>query len=109
MSTLAKYMGGLANLTLIAADQRQYVNNIISVGITIANTLSILILTELDCGLLTVKLGSSIIFVIRPLLYMLYVKKHYRLSRAESEKTKLEQKWTGIGQHLAYFCIEIRM
>lgn len=103
MSTLAKYMGGLANLTLIAADQRQYVNNIISVGITIANTLSILILTELDCGLLTVKLGSSIIFVIRPLLYMLYVKKHYRLSRAESEKTKLEQKWTGIGQHLAYF------
>ena len=102
MSTLAKYMGGLANLTLIAADQRQYVNNIISVGITIANTLSILILTELDCGLLTVKLGSSII-VIRPLLYMLYVKKHYRLSRAESEKTKLEQKWTGIGQHLAYF------
>lgn len=63
MSTLAKYMGGLANLTLIAADQRQYVNNIISVGITIANTLSILILTELDCGLLTVKLGSSIILL----------------------------------------------
>lgn len=103
MSTLAKYMGGLANLTLITADQRQYVNNVISIGITIVNTLSILILTKLGCGLLIVKLGSSIIFVIRPLLYMLYVKKHYSLSKAESKKTKLEQKWTGIGQHLAYF------
>lgn len=103
MSTLAKYMGGLANLTLIASDQRQYINNIISVGITIANTLSIVLLTQLDCGLLTVKFGSSIIFVIRPLLYMLYVKKHYNLSRVGCEKIKLEQKWTGIGQHLAFF------
>lgn len=103
MSTLAKYMGGLANLTLLAADQRQYINNIISVGITAVNTLSILVMTGLGCGLLSVKLGSSIIFVIRPLLYSLYVKKHYQLKRNENDKAKLEQKWTGIGQHLAYF------
>lgn len=31
LTTLAKYMGGLANLTLIAADQKQYVNNIITI------------------------------------------------------------------------------
>ena len=103
LSTLAKYMGGLVNLTLIMADQRQYVNNAISVLTTIANTLSIVILVNLKSDLLWVKLGSSLIFVVRPLLYTLYVKKHYTLPKAGKNKAVLDQKWTGIGQHIAYF------
>lgn len=103
LTTLAKYMGGLANLILIFADQKQYVNNIISIGLTLINTLAIIILTGNRCDLIWVKLGSSLIFVVRPLLYAVYVRKHYHLPRLGKEKAVLEQKWTGIGQHIAYF------
>ena len=103
LTTLAKYMGGLANLILIFADQKQYVNNIISIGLTLVNTLAIIILTGNRCDLIWVKLGSSLIFVVRPLLYAVYVRKHYHLPRLGKEKAVLEQKWTGIGQHIAYF------
>jgi len=89
----------LANLTLIAADQKQYVNNIITIGITLINTLAIIILTGNRCDLIWVKLGSSLIFVVRPLLYAVYVRKHYHLPKQGKEKAVLEQKWTGIGQH----------
>ena len=103
LSTLAKYMGGLANLTLIVADQKQYVNNAILIATTLANTLAIFILVKLKADLIWVKLGSSVIFVVRPVLYTIYVRKHYPLARCGREKAVLEQKWTGIGQHIAYF------
>ena len=103
LSTLAKYMGGLAYLTLIVADQKQYINNVILMTTTVANTLAIVLLVWLKADLLWVKLGSSLIFVTRPLLYALYVKKNYRLPKVGKEKAVLEQKWTGIGQHIAYF------
>lgn len=102
ISTLVKYMGGLANLILIVADQKQYINNAILIFTTIVNTLSIIVLVWLKCDIIWVKLGSSLIFVIRPLLYTLYVRKHYNLT-FEDKKAVLEQKWTGIGQHIAFF------
>lgn len=103
LSTLAKYMGGLANLTLIVADQKQYVNNLILAATTLINTLSVVVLAKLNAGLIWVKLGSSLIFVVRPLLYAVYVKRHYRLTRVRGKRAVLKQKWTGIGQHIAYF------
>lgn len=103
LSTLAKYMGGLANLTLIVADQKQYINNIILMATTLANTIAIIVLVNLQADIMLVKLGSSLIFIVRPILYAVYVRKHYPFPKAEKSKAVLEQKWTGVGQHIAYF------
>lgn len=103
LSTLAKYMGGLANLTLIVADQRQYVNNCIMIATAVVNAAAVVLLTQLKTQLLWVKLGSSLIFAVRPLLYRFYVRKHYPLPKAGKASAVLDQKWTGIGQHIAYF------
>jgi len=103
MSTLAQYMGGLTNLTLLIADQHVYVNNIILIATTIANTAILIILTRLGCDFLIVKLGSSLVFVTRPALYAFYVRHHYRIIRKPTKTVKLKQKWTGLGQHIAYF------
>ena len=102
LATLAKYMGGLANLTLIVADKKAYVNNLIMAGTTVINTAAVVILVKLKAGLILVKLGSSLIFIVRPVLYAVYVKKHYTLTRCE-KKAVLDQKWAGLGQHIAYF------
>ena len=103
LTTLAKYVGGLANLTLLTADQKQYVNNYISIGTTVVNTAFIIALARSGYGLLWVKLGSSLVFLIRPALYAVYVRKHYWLPKTGRDKAVLDQKWTGIGQHIAYF------
>lgn len=103
ISTLAKYMGGLADLTLLAADQKQYVNNFISIAITVCNTAAVIVLTRIDCDILWVKLGSSIIFLSRPIMYAVYVRKHYVIEKVSSTGAVLTQKWTGLGQHMAYF------
>lgn len=103
IATLAKYMGGLANLTLIAADQRQYVNNIVLITATLLNTAAVILLINLRCDLLWVKLGSSVVFILRPVMYAAYVKKNYSLPKATSKEKLLTQKWTGLGQHIAYF------
>ena len=102
LATLAKYVGGLANLTLIVADKKVYVNNLIMIATTLVNAATVAILVRMGAGLVLVKLGSSLIFVVRPILYAVYVKKHYVLTRS-SQKAVLDQKWTGIGQHIAYF------
>lgn len=101
-ATLAKYLWGLPNITLLNADQRQYITNSVIMMTTVVNVLMIVLLTRLGCNVVIVKLCSSLVFVVRPLILSFYVKRHYRLPRVEKDDSVLEQKWTGLGQHLAY-------
>lgn len=102
-TTLAKYMGGLANLTLLNADQRQYIGNTVISVTTVLNALLVVLLTRANCGILTVKLGSSLVYIAQPVCYAIYAKKLFKLPSVGKNRSKLSQKWTGIGQHIAYF------
>jgi len=101
--TFANYMGGIANLTLMNADQKQYVSNLTITVTNLLNTVFIVVLVALDANVLVVKLVSSLVFVARPVVYAGYVKKHYQLPKVEKDEAALNQKWTGMGQHIAYF------
>lgn len=102
LATLAKYLWGLPNMTLLNADQRQYITNSVIMVTTVINVVLIVVLANLGCDVVTVKLASSLVFVLRPLILSWYVKRNYRLVRGERDRNVLEQKWTGLGQHLAY-------
>lgn len=102
-STLAKYLGGLANLTLLNANQKQYIGNMIIMATTIVNALLVVVLTWMNCDIFIVKIGSSLAYIAQPVCYAFYVKKHYHLPPVGRNRSKLDQKWTGIGQHIAYF------
>lgn len=103
LSTIATYFGGIGNMTLMHADQRQYLTNTIITVTNVINTLCIVLLVKMNADVLTVKLFSSIVFIVRPILYSWYVRKHYDLPKVEKDASALSQKWTGIGQHIAYF------
>lgn len=103
LSTFATYMGGLADMTLLHADQKQYLTNTIIMVTNVVNTLAIVMLVWLDANVLVVKLASSLVFITRPLLYSHYVKKDYALTKLPPDPKALSQKWTGLGQHIAYF------
>ena len=98
----AEFMGGYSQITLFNADQRQYVSNITVIGTALMNVLLVVILSRSGCDLIWVKLGSSLIFVIKPVIYTWYLKKHYTIVRT-GERAKLKNQWTAIGQHIAYF------
>ena len=97
----AEYMSGISNMTLLNADQKQYIVNMVYMVTNILNVILIVILAYCGVDVLWVKIVSSLVFVLRPVLYALYVRKHYRL-RKNGVKAKLPNQFTGIAQHTAY-------
>ena len=103
LSIMSNYVGGFADLTLMNADQKQYLTNTV---ITITNFLNlglVILLIKLGANIMVVKLASALIFVTRRVFYTVYVGRHYHLPKVEMNGYELEQKWTGMGQHIAYF------
>ena len=104
ISTAAQYFFGIAKLTLLNADQKRYISNLVMIVTTAVNAVLVIVLVKLDCDIMTVKLCSSSIFVLRPILFSVYVRKHYAIEKNQQpDKNVLKQKWTGLGQHLAYY------
>lgn len=97
----AEYMGGISKVTLLNADQKQYIVNGVYVATNVLNVLLVVLLAHLGADILWVKVISSLVFVLRPLLYSWYVHKHYHLLKTK-EKVTLPNKYTGIAQHTAY-------
>lgn len=98
----AEFMGGYSQITLFNADQRQYVSNLTVIGTSLLNVLLVVILANSGCDLLWVKLGSSLVFLIKPVIYSIYLKRNYTIVRTKA-RAKLANQWTAIGQHIAYF------
>ncbi len=103
LSTMANYLGGIADLTLMNADQKQYLTNAVMMITNVLNMLLVVVLVWMDANILVVKLASALVFVTRRVFYTGYVRKHYRLPKVAADSYQLEQKWTGMGQHIAYF------
>ena len=104
ISTFGQYFIGISYSILIQASQRNYITDGLAGITTILNTLVILLLVHFGCSLIVVKLASSIVFIFRPYLMMIYVKRKFGI-RIEGKRGSnyLSQKWTGLGQHIAYF------
>lgn len=102
-STFAQYFIGISNVVLITASQRQYINNLINLVGTILNAIVIVVLTSLGCSIIIVKLVSSIVFVMKPVALWIYVKRNYTIYPRRNYTNVLKDKWTGLGQHIAYF------
>ena len=97
----AEYMSGISKMTLLNADQKQYVVNLAYIATNILNVILIVVLAKSGVDILWVKVVSSLVFVLRPVLYSLYVRKHYHLHKT-GVKATLPNKFTGIAQHTAY-------
>ena len=104
ISLFGQYFIGISNAVLIEASQRQYISNLINVSTMIFNTIMTIILVSLNCSLIAVKLASSLVYFVRPILLSLYVRHHFTLTKARGgDSEALKQKWDGLGQHIAYF------
>lgn len=97
----AEYMGGITNITLFNADQRQYVVNSVIILSNILNVIAVALLATFGADILWVKLVSSLVFVLKPIIFTIYFKTHYRIKKSKT-RAVLKNKATGIAQHMAY-------
>ena len=104
LSTFAQYFIGITYTVLLQAAQKTYITNVFSIAATVLNTILCVLLVKMGCSLLVVKLASSIVFVLRPIALQIYVKREFRLVQPKERNAGLlSQKWTGLGQHIAFF------
>ena len=106
MSSFAQYFFGVVDRLLVNADQRGYVQYGTQILAILLNTIVGVILIKLGASIHIVKLASAIIFMLRPVVIRLYVRKNYDIDRKiQFVGEPIKQKWNGIAQHVSAFIL----
>lgn len=107
VSSIAQYLIGVTNQLLLNADQRSYIQLVVQTGTTLMNTIVSVVLIFGGFPITIVKLGSSIVLLLRPIVLNLYVKRHYLIDyKIKYDTDPIEQKWNAIAQHIATFVVD---
>ena len=102
ISTFAEYFFGMVYRLYLQAEQKTYITSIVQILTTILNAILVVVLIKFGASIQVVKLGSAFVFVLRPIIQNIYVKKKYNINFKEvKEKYELKQKWDGLAQHIA--------
>ena len=104
LQTFIQYFFSLSLRTLIIADRKGFIVSIVSIAIQLISLLMAFLVINLFPNVLVLKGSSIILFVLQPIIYSLYVKKHYALNRCEpKDRESLKQRWDGFSHNLAFF------
>ncbi len=107
ISTFAQYYFGIVNQLLLTADQRGYISFSIQIAVYAANIAACVGLIYAGASIQIVKLTTSVLFLIRPVLLYLYVRKHYRIDhKIKYDEEPIKQKWNGVAQHITSVVID---
>lgn len=104
INSIAQYFLGITNDQLLSADQHAYITSATSMTTTILNTVGCYVVIRFGFGVHAVKLTTALIFLIRPIVSTIYVRRHYRINwHIKYETEPIKQKWNGVSQHIAYY------
>lgn len=101
-NSFGQYYWGISNMLILYADQKIYVPVLLDIGTLIGNTIIAVVLITSGLSVVVVKLAATLIFLIRPLVLYVYVKKKYPINRnIKYTSDPIEQKWNGMAQHIS--------
>lgn len=102
--SIIQYLLSMSYRILLEADRRVYYVSLTQILIVVANVVLVIIITNTTKNIILVKLGSSLVYLIQPLMYVRYVEKTYKINRTIlPDKDALSQRWDGFAQQIAYF------
>ena len=102
LSTFAEYFFGMTYRLYLEAEQKKYITSIIQIATYVLNTIVVIVLIKIGANIQIVKLASVFIYVLRPIIQNIYIKKKYNLNYNDvKEEYNLKQKWDGLAQHIA--------
>lgn len=102
ISSFAQYYFSMSYRLLLNADQMAFVQlGTHSIALILNTVLSVLMM-KYGAEVRMVKLMSSLLFLIQPLVLVWYVKKHYNINKKlVLHEEPIKQKWNGLAQHIA--------
>ncbi|MBQ5592788.1 MAG: polysaccharide biosynthesis C-terminal domain-containing protein [Clostridia bacterium] len=104
LSTFAQYYFGMTYTVLTQADQRRYVTATLQIFTIILNAVLVVIFAKLGASVHILKLGTAAVYILRPIILNIYVRRKYRIDRSVGPDTQaIKQRWDGLGHHIAYF------
>ena len=106
INLFSQYYFGLANQLLLNADQKVYINYVIQIVTTVATAVCSATLIIKGFSIELVKIISSLVLLLRPVMLSIYVKRNYSIKPVASQKEWLTQKWNGMAQHIAHVVVD---
>lgn len=101
-SSVGEYVLGMSNQVLLAADQKIYVYTLINIFLRLINAVMIYVMIFYGSSIQLVKLCSSAIFLAKPFILEIYVRKNYLVKKPEYVSLKaIPERWSGMVQHIA--------
>lgn len=107
ISSFVQYYFGITDILLITADQRLYLQYNIQTVTMIMNVILTIILIHMGASIQVVKLSTSVLYLVRPIVIRMYVNRRYHISRkVKLQKEPIAQKWNGAAQHIVSVVLE---
>lgn len=102
INIFSEYYLGLVYKIYLLSTQQKYIISLISILTYFLNIVILVILSKFKVSIQLLKLVSTLLFTIRPILQNIYVRKKYNINIKEGNKNyKIEQKWDALAQHIA--------
>lgn len=107
ISLFAQYYFGIVDQMLLIADQKGYIYYSVQIASVMLNIAASTALIMGGASIQVVKLVTSSIFLLRPIIVRIYVRRHYSIDRhALYTVEPIPQKWNGIAQHISSVIID---
>lgn len=107
LNYFAQYYFGMLDKLLLNADQKVYIQYTLQIICLILSSIVCIVLIQINASIQVVKLATSLIFIIQPVVLRFYVNSHYKINRKIQYSVEpIKQKWNGFAQHLSCVVIE---
>lgn len=102
ISTFAQYYIGITYKLLLNADQLGFIQYTIHALALVLNTVICIFLMQNGASVQVVKLTTSLIFLVQPMLLSIFAKRKYCIDyKVVFTEEPIKQKWNGLAQHIA--------
>lgn len=106
-SLLSQYYISMTFRLILNAAQLIYIQMIINSACLIISTAISILLMISGSDILSVKLYSSIVFILQPVLFRYFVTREYSINQnVQLDCEPIKQKWNGLTQHIATVVLE---
>lgn len=103
VSTLFEYFFGIVYNLYLQADKKYYVTSNVQIFCYIFNIILVVALIHFGASILIVKIANTIAFAVKPFFLSWYVRKKMNIQFKKSQgEEKIENKFDGLSQHIAY-------
>ncbi len=103
ISTLAEYFFGIVYNLYLQSEKKYYVISSVQIFCYIFNIILVIVLIHLGASIFVVKIANTVAFIVKPIFLSIYARKKLDMKfKDESGEYKIDNKFDGLSQHIAY-------